>query len=89
MGFLEVSFGLAIAWLPLDSQLRGFLWTRNCVVTFGLAIAGFSLDLLRGSYFRFQIPDSRFQIPDFRFVAASALLRGLAGFRFQISDFRF
>ena len=41
------------------------------------------------SYFRFQIPDSRFQIPDFGFVAASALLRGLAGFRFQISDFRF
>ena len=29
---------------------RGFLWTRNCVVTFGLAIAGFSLDLqLHGS----------------------------------------
>ena len=22
---------------------RGFLWTRNCVVTFGLAIAGFYL----------------------------------------------
>ena len=50
------------------------------------------------SYFRFQIPDSRFQIPDFGFVAASALLRGLAlgrgvqmisDFRFQILDFRF
>ena len=50
------------------------------------------------SYFRFQIPDSRFQIPDFGFVAASALLRGLAlgrgvqmisELRFQISDFRF
>ena len=39
LGLLEVSFGLANAWLPLDSQLRGFLWTRNCVVTFGLAIA--------------------------------------------------
>ena len=23
---------------------KGFLWTRNCVVTFGLAIAGFALD---------------------------------------------
>ena len=57
------------------------------------------------SYFRFQIPDSRFQIPDFGFVAASALLRGLAlgrgvqmiselriknsDFRFQIPVFRF
>merc|ERR1711965_653071 len=54
---LRVSFGLAIAWRPLDSPLRvsldwqlrgdfwtrhcGFLWTGNCVATFGLATAGF------------------------------------------------
>ena len=83
-----VTFGLAIAGFPLDSQLRGYLWTRNCGVSFGLAIqiSGFRFQI---SGFIFQILDSRFQIPDFGFVAASALLRGLAGFRFQISDFRF
>ena len=35
LGALEVSFGLAIAWLPLDS---------HCGVCLGLAIAGFALD---------------------------------------------
>ena len=35
LAFLEVFFGLAIAWLPLDSQLRGFLWTCNCMVPLG------------------------------------------------------
>ena len=64
----------------LDSQLRGYLWTRNCVATFGLAIAWLPSDS-QLSYFRFQIPHFRFQISDFGFQ--------LLDFRFQISSFRF
>ena len=73
---------------------RGFLWTRNCVVTFGLAIAGFPLDSqLRGylwtrncvATFWFYIPGSIFLvlyswlcIPGFQ----------ISHFRFQIPEFR-
>jgi len=47
------TYGLAIAWLPLDSQLRGYLWTRNCMATFELAIAWLPLDSqLRGLYLK-------------------------------------
>ena len=66
---------------------RGFLWTRNCVVTFGLAIAGFSLHLLRG--FIFQISDSWFQISDSRFRICGGLGLASRPRRFQISGFRF
>ena len=57
-----VTFGLAIAWLPLDSQLRGYLWTCNCVATFGLAIAWLPFGFI------FLVLYSWFYIPGFVFL---------------------
>ena len=73
---------------------RGFLWTRNCVVTFGLAIAGFSLDSQLHGYFGLAIAwfpvDSQcwFYIPGCIFLVLYSWLC-IPGFIFQVSYYWF
>ena len=89
---LTRSFFYHLGWdswrFPLDSQLRGYLWTRNCGVFFGLAIAWFlwARNCVVSCGLAMLVLYSWLYILGFIFLA---LYSWLSDFTFQITGFIF